>query len=623
MLVSAQNFSDQDLLALAINFKYLEAEFYLIGSTGRGLDSYAPGLAQGGPPPIGGRLALLDSLTTRDIIFQFGLQDIGQMRAIRSRLSEAEFPSRPLLNISNNLFAQIMNDAFGRTLRPPFNPYANTINFLIASYVIPYVGVTGLNSAMSVSASEDEVEDDEGEEDFSDSDASSEGDDDGSPFVPCPKLKFTQEELDEWCRPWKLTLIVHLMGRTGFFAVSFTNQNDFVYAYQEGPWMVADHYLVVQRWRPNFNPKDANEVTKIAAWVRVPGLPLEFYNARCLWRIGDLVGKTLKIDPTTSLTSRGKFARICVEINLKKQLVPQVEVKGRCYAVEYEGLHMVCFHCGRYGHTRDFCILRKETEGKEPSQQVDLNVVPNDGEQGREHGGGAAPVTVQVDARQEDNNGNDGIFGPWMVVSRAKRVENSVGSGINEFVVQGWTKDPNESNFSRKINGKDIIEDRAPWKPNLVQNHPPVLTLAQPAASNPRKSHFSNPVFDSRPRSSSGPNGNTNGPIRNMVTNTTLVDNIGPNGYLGSQGLMIQDGNEGNPFQPHEKSVSSLLRSQPREPLDRGPRQRALRGREEEKAANGGTTNHGGGHGVGASASGCGNEASASRMDVEQSVGSG
>ena len=36
-----------------------------------------------------------------------------------------------------------MNSAFGRPLIPPFDPYANEINYLLASYVIPYVGLTG------------------------------------------------------------------------------------------------------------------------------------------------------------------------------------------------------------------------------------------------------------------------------------------------------------------------------------------------------------------------------------------------------------------------------------------------------------------------------------------------
>lgn len=61
-------------------------------------------------------------------------------RAIKNTVKG--FP-RPLLNLSAASFATIMDGAFGRPLKPPFDPYASSLNFLIASYVIPYVGLTG------------------------------------------------------------------------------------------------------------------------------------------------------------------------------------------------------------------------------------------------------------------------------------------------------------------------------------------------------------------------------------------------------------------------------------------------------------------------------------------------
>jgi hypothetical protein len=36
-----------------------------------------------------------------------------------------------------------MDNAFGYNLDPPFDPYHSTINYLIASYIIPYVGLVG------------------------------------------------------------------------------------------------------------------------------------------------------------------------------------------------------------------------------------------------------------------------------------------------------------------------------------------------------------------------------------------------------------------------------------------------------------------------------------------------
>ncbi|GLT71146.1 hypothetical protein SLA2020_431840 [Shorea laevis] len=131
--------SDVDLLEFPLNLEFLEAEFFLYGSLGYGLDKFAPNLTMGGPPPIGVRRAKLDSFT-RDLIKQFALQEVGHLRAIQSTVKG--FP-RPLLDLSAASFAKVVDRAFGRPLSPPFDPYASGLNFLLASYLIPYVGLTG------------------------------------------------------------------------------------------------------------------------------------------------------------------------------------------------------------------------------------------------------------------------------------------------------------------------------------------------------------------------------------------------------------------------------------------------------------------------------------------------
>ena len=102
-------------------------------------------------------------------------------------------------------------------------------------------------------------------------------------FDPKPSILVTVEEYDEWCRPWKMSLIVKLMGKrlslrfmdswimkkwgrkgsvkvldltNDFYLVRFAEEEDYNFALFEGPWMIADHYLLVQRWRPLFKPKD-------------------------------------------------------------------------------------------------------------------------------------------------------------------------------------------------------------------------------------------------------------------------------------------------------------------------------------------------------------------------------
>ncbi|KAL6190812.1 hypothetical protein ACLB2K_037206 [Fragaria x ananassa] len=131
--------SDVDLLEFPLNLEYLEAEFFLYGSLGFGLDRVAPNLTSGGPKPIGARKAMLDPYT-RDVIEQFAWQEVGHLRAIKRTVKG--FP-RPQLDLGAKSFAKVFDLAFGRPLKPPFDPYANSLNYLLASYLIPYVGLTG------------------------------------------------------------------------------------------------------------------------------------------------------------------------------------------------------------------------------------------------------------------------------------------------------------------------------------------------------------------------------------------------------------------------------------------------------------------------------------------------
>lgn len=121
------------------NLEFLEAEFMLWASFGYGLDQVAPWFVMGGPPPIGVRKANLDHLT-QSIVEEFALQEIGHLRALFTTVGGIP---RPLMDLSSQTFAKLMEAAFGYKLDPPFDPYINSLNFMIALYVIPYVGLVG------------------------------------------------------------------------------------------------------------------------------------------------------------------------------------------------------------------------------------------------------------------------------------------------------------------------------------------------------------------------------------------------------------------------------------------------------------------------------------------------
>ncbi|KAH1210796.1 hypothetical protein GmHk_15G045021 [Glycine max] len=112
----------------------------------------------------------------------------------------------------------------------------------------------------------------------------------------------------------------------GYYQVVFTTHDDYNFALFEGPWMVVDHYLIVQRWLPFFLT-NVEKMKNVAVWLKVQCLPIELYNDVFLKRIGMSLRKSLKADKLTSIQSRGKYARICMELDLYKPLESHIYVR--------------------------------------------------------------------------------------------------------------------------------------------------------------------------------------------------------------------------------------------------------------------------------------------------------
>lgn len=115
-----------------------------------------------------------------------------------------------------------------------------------------------------------------------------------------------------------------------------------------------DNGSIVKDWRPNFDPL-TDKTEKVIVWVRLPDLPMEYYNQEFLFRVGRMIGEPMMIDSATSLTSRGKFARLCVEVDTTKPLLAKFWLRKKIRRIEYEGIHLVCFKCGIYGHSHENC----------------------------------------------------------------------------------------------------------------------------------------------------------------------------------------------------------------------------------------------------------------------------
>ncbi|KAJ4833171.1 hypothetical protein Tsubulata_048774 [Turnera subulata] len=72
-------------------------------------------------------------------------------------------------------------------------------------------------------------------------------------------------------------------------------------------------------------------------------------------RVGNRIGKFLRVDNATLTASRCNFARICVEVDLTKPLKSKFKIRRKVHRLVYEGPHNICFECGKFGHMRDRC----------------------------------------------------------------------------------------------------------------------------------------------------------------------------------------------------------------------------------------------------------------------------
>ncbi|KAI9094751.1 hypothetical protein K1719_026557 [Acacia pycnantha] len=198
----------------------------------------------------------------------------------------------------------------------------------------------------------------------------------------------------------------------GYFLVSFSSTEDRDFALQEGPRMIADHYVLVQRWRPNFNPWRADNQKRVAVWVRIPDLPYELYNVESIRRIENMIGRTLKIDRTTAFSEKGGFARVCVEVDLQKPLLPGFCHFGEERRFAFEGLHLVCFSCGKYGHRMEHCtdtVTPQSRESQTVERAPSVTTAPE------------AQRSTEGDLGGQNGNGNCVHYGPQMLIRRDLR----------------------------------------------------------------------------------------------------------------------------------------------------------------------------------------------------------
>lgn len=290
-----------------------------------------------------------------------------------------------------------------------------------------------------------------------------------------PMFTVDKNMIEELSQPWKDALIVKRLGKplgfnamkaklastwkliggfdimdvgNGFFMVTFEQDDDRNKVINEGPWMIYDHYLTVRTWSAEFNSSKAT-IDRTMVWIRIPSLNLVLYDESLIWTFASVIGKPVKVDLHTLRMAKGRFVRVCVEVDLTQPVVGRVGVQGCWYNVEYEGLHIICAQCGCYGH------LLKDCPAKPAAAMAEESGTGAPKQQGAksENSGQSSGKGTENHGIQDKDHIAEITHGDWVNVVRKKRT--------NKVPVGPHQKDTRFKDWGNKFNAlkNDVLND--------------------------------------------------------------------------------------------------------------------------------------------------------------------
>lgn len=132
---------------------------------------------------------------------------------------------------------------------------------------------------------------------------------------------------------------------------------------ERGPWFIQNQMLTVRKWTPDLEELSF-DIAKILVWVLFKRVPLEFFIQRGLGYIASAVGIPQYMDRFTAERSRLEYARVCVEVDVRKEIPSFVEVvrkNGIIATVEVvvPWLPVECSKCLKFGHREKACSIKQ------------------------------------------------------------------------------------------------------------------------------------------------------------------------------------------------------------------------------------------------------------------------
>ncbi|KAL8520022.1 hypothetical protein ACS0TY_010820 [Phlomoides rotata] len=144
----------------------------------------------------------------------------------------------------------------------------------------------------------------------------------------------------------------------GYFNIRFSSREDRDRVFKCRTWSVKLGVMRLQHWVPGFDPeKITSSVTQV--WIRLYGLPMEYWQTQVLWAMASIIGTPIMIDKRTKNQSMCYYARVLVELDLKLSREERIMFERAGHSsfakVKYEQLPEFCVACGIIGHVVTNC----------------------------------------------------------------------------------------------------------------------------------------------------------------------------------------------------------------------------------------------------------------------------
>ncbi|RWF78420.1 MAG: ferritin-like domain-containing protein [Mesorhizobium sp.] len=144
----ASEVQDEDIFQFALNLEYMEAEYYLRGTTGKGIDDSDAGADAG--QVTGGKQVSFETPAIGEFMAEVAENELAHVKFYRKTLGDQAVP-RPTIDFEAGFAAVAKAAALGED----FDPFGNETNFVLGGMLFEDVGVTAYAGAATVLKNKD------------------------------------------------------------------------------------------------------------------------------------------------------------------------------------------------------------------------------------------------------------------------------------------------------------------------------------------------------------------------------------------------------------------------------------------------------------------------------------